>query len=262
MMADSKKYSSKLHGKKIIIFGGSSGIGFGVAQACVEFGATVIISSSREDRLQGAIDSLLKDYPSAKDRVSGQACDLKSAEVESNIEKIFDKVGNVDHIVFTAGDKLPMMALQRLDLQNMQSIGHVRYFAAILVTKIGSRYLKKSSECSIIYTSGSIAEHPNPGGWTMLAFYATGLLGLTRQMAFDLAPIRVNTVIPGVVETELWTESMGAEGAKAHLAQRGKENITKHLGTPQDLAEAYLYLMRDQNITGSSISSNSGRLLA
>jgi NAD(P)-dependent dehydrogenase (short-subunit alcohol dehydrogenase family) len=75
-MADAKKYTSKLDGARILIFGGSSGIGYGAAEASIESGATVIISSSSESKIQASVKSLNESYPSAKDRISGYACNL------------------------------------------------------------------------------------------------------------------------------------------------------------------------------------------
>lgn len=94
----------------------------------------------------------------------------------------------------------------------------------------------------------------------MLALIGAGINGLTRQLAFDLAPIRVNCVAPGVIETDLW-QGMGEEGKKAFLEQHAKSVPTGRVGQPEDLAEAYLYLLRDRNVTGTVVDSNSGAFL-
>lgn len=98
-MTDSTKHSSRLKGRKVIIFGGSSGLGYGAAEACIENGMTVVITSSSEEKVNKAIERILKEYPSAKDRLSGHACNIgDQATLEDNIVKLFEKVGKLDHI--------------------------------------------------------------------------------------------------------------------------------------------------------------------
>lgn len=98
-MTDSSKFTSRLRGQKVLIFGGSSGIGYSAAEACVENGMVVVIASSSESRVNDAVKRILKEYPSASNRISGQTCDLANqATVEDSIVKLFEKVGKLDHI--------------------------------------------------------------------------------------------------------------------------------------------------------------------
>jgi len=235
-------------------------VGISVAQALVEFGAAVILSSSRESKVSDVCAQLVKDYPEAKDRISGYACDLASPDVETNIEQLFKKVGEVDHIVYMAGDRLPMVPLEEVTLERWQKCNQVRTIAAILVVKIGTRYMKRERHSSIVLTGGSISEKPIAGGWSMLSLIGAGLNGLARQLAFDLAPIRVNAVAPGVIETDLW-QGMGEEGKKAFFTEHETRIPTGKVGQPEDLAEAYLYCLKDANATGIVVHSNSGTFL-
>lgn len=104
-MSDKTFYTSRLAGKHVLIFGGTSGIGFCVAEASIENGATVIISSSRPERVQSAVSRILESYPSAKDRISGHVLDLSSPTVNDDIASFFAKIaageeeGTIDHIV-------------------------------------------------------------------------------------------------------------------------------------------------------------------
>lgn len=254
------RFTDKLAGKRVLLVGGTGGVGFSVAQALLEFGATIILSSSRETKVKDVCDALVKDYPEAKDRISGYACDLASPNVESNIEELFKKVGNVDHIVFMAGDRLPMVPLDEVTLEKWQKCNQVRTIAAILVVKVGIRYMEKDRHSSIVLTGGSISEKPIAGGWSMLSLMGAGLNGLGRQLAYDLAPIRVNVVAPGVIATDLW-QGMGEEGKKAFFADHESKIPTGKVGQPVDLAEAYLYCLKDANATGIVVHSNSGAFL-
>jgi NAD(P)-dependent dehydrogenase (short-subunit alcohol dehydrogenase family) len=254
------RFANKLAGQRILLVGGTGGVGISVARALVEYGAAVILSSSRETKVKDVCAQLMSEYSDAADRVTGFACDLAGPSVEANIEQLFTKVGEVNHIVYMAGDRLPMVPLDDVTLEKWQKCNQVRTISSILVAKIGSRYLKKDRHSSIVFTGGSISEKPIPGGWAMLALIGAGINGLARQLAFDLAPVRVNCVALGVVETDLW-HGMGEEGKKAFFADHESKLATGKVGQPEDTAEAYLYCLRDANLTGSVVHSNGGNFL-
>ena len=253
-------FSRKLVDKRVLLVGGTGGVGISVAQALLEFGATVILSSSRQAKIDAVIQTLLKSYPDAKGRISGYACDLAGADVESNIEALFRRVGPVDHVVYMAGDRLPMCPLEEVTLEKWHKFTQVRTIASILVAKHAVRCLKQDRTSSITFTGGSISERPMAGGWAVLGMVGAGINGLTRQLAFDLAPIRVNAVALGVVDTDLWA-GLGEEGAREFLRAHEAAMPTKKVGQAEDIAEAYLYCLRDLNVTGSVVHSNSGAFL-
>ena len=260
MSTDSKKYTSKLINARILIIGGSSGIGYSVAEASLESGASVIISSSRQTRIDAAIEQLIKTYPSAKSRISGYACDLSTKSQEANIEALFSQCGGkLDHIVFTAGEQLAVMALQDATLEKIQQAGMVRFFAPLLVAKHAMKHLKPGPAASITLTTGAVSQKPSPN-WTTIAGYATGLHGMCRNLALDLAPIRVNLISPGAVVTPLW-DGLKPEERERLLAGMKKKCATGEIGKPEDVAQSYLYVMNDWNCTGSVISTNGGALL-
>ena len=92
--------------------------------------------------------------------------------------------------------------------------------------------------------------------------FATGLHGVCRGLALDLKPIRVNLVSPGAVNTELWANAGFSEEAKKGKFDSFEAKLpTGKVPGPEDIAEAYLYLCKDNNITGTVISSNSGHFL-
>jgi NAD(P)-dependent dehydrogenase (short-subunit alcohol dehydrogenase family) len=259
-MSATPRFTAKLAGQKILLLGATGGIGIAVAQGLIEFGATVYLSSSREAKVNECVQSLITDYPSAKGRLFGYPCDLGSQQVEKNLEQLFDKVGDVNHIVFMAGERLPTVPLEDISLEKMQKTFHIRAFAAMLTAKVGTRYLKKDRSSSIIFTTGSICEKPIAGGWGMLAAIGAATPGLSRQLAFDLAPIRVNCVAPGVVATDFWS-GMGKEQAEAYLMDHESKMLTRKVAQPEDVAEAFLYVMRDMNLTGQVVHTNSGVFL-
>ena len=258
-MTDSKKYTSKLSSSKILIIGGTSGIGFAVAEASLENGATVIISSSQQSRIDSAISRLIKSYPSAKDRISSYPCDLSSDDMESNIETLLNQAGTVDHIIITAGEKIPTLTLKDITLKTMQDAGRVRYFAPLLIAKHAISHLSPGPNSSITLTTGVTSQRPIKD-WSVVSSYATALHGMARSLALDLAPVRVNLICAGFVETELW-DWMSKEIKDAVFGGVKAKNTTGKLGQPEEIAEAYLYVMKNTSVTGSVINSDDGSLL-
>ncbi|EKD14332.1 uncharacterized protein L3040_008316 [Drepanopeziza brunnea f. sp. 'multigermtubi'] len=255
-MAPQQKYN-KLAGKHVLIIGGTSGIGFAVAEASIESGASVTISSSNSDRVNSGVEKLKNSYHSAQ--VSGYTCDLSRTTVEQDIEALFKQVGKLDHIVFTAGDALASMSVQDITYEAITRAGQIRFIAPLLVAKVGSKYLNPGPASSIVLTTGGVAETPI-SNWSVIAGFAAGLHGMTRNLALDLRPIRVNCVSPGPVDTELW-KGMSEEQRKKMFENIASEVLTGKVGKPEEVAEAYLWLMKDSNVTGFVASSDSGNKL-
>ena len=117
-MSEQRKYTTKLEGSRALIIGGTSGLGFAVAEACIEYGALVTISSSNKNRVQDTIEKLKKSYPSATDKLFGLTVDLSKADaLEDELKKLLEnsvkEMGQkLDHVVFTAGDALSILKLE------------------------------------------------------------------------------------------------------------------------------------------------------
>ena len=152
-----------------------------------------------------------------------------------------------------------MIPMKDLTMELAKKAGMVRYFGPLMVAKHAPEYLKAGPASSIVFTTGAVSEKPIPG-WSLVNGYATGLHGLTRGLALDLKPIRVNLVSPGAVETELW-DGMPPDMREARFKAFAESSATGTIGKVHDVAEAFLYLMKDQNVTGTVISTNSGSLI-
>ena len=254
-MAEPTRYIGKLKGQRVLIFGGSSGLGYGAAEALLEHGSEVIISSSSQQKVDDRVKGLNDIYP--KGRVSGYACNLGGNDAQEQIANLFSKVGTLDHVIHSAGDQLRIKDIEEWNLPDMHEAGAVRFFSIVLIAQHLRKHLKPGPSSSFTVTSGYVAEHPTKN-WTVINGFATGLVGLTRGLALDLAPVRVNCLMPGAVETELW-DSIKAAGQYDGFVKRISEaSATKTIGKVEDVVEAYLYVLKDKNITGQTIVSNSG----
>src|SRR3984957_2530467 len=178
----------ELSGKRIVVLGGSSGIGLSVAQQVVAQGGRAIIASSNADRVEQAMATL-------DGKAEGYTLDLSN---ERDIQTVFQKIGSFDHLVFTAGDTLQLNALEATDLTKARQAFELRYWAALAAVKYAIPQIRKDG--SIVLTTGIAGQRPRKG-WTVAASICGTIEALTRALAVELAPIRVNAVSPGVVRT-------------------------------------------------------------
>ncbi|KAK8016223.1 hypothetical protein PG993_014412 [Apiospora rasikravindrae] len=248
------KYN-KLAGKHVLCIGGTKGLGRGTAEASIEAGARVTISGSSQHSADTAVNELRALYPSAS--ITGFGCDLSRDTVEQDLEELFNQAGgHVDHVVFTANDGLTISGLQDLTPEMIQKASHMRQVVPLILGKVVARRLPKTCEASLILSTGGIADNPRPG-WALMAYVANGIVALTRNLAIDLAPVRVNAVEPGFVDTELWKDLSAQD--KADMMRAIADKVpTGVAGRVEDVAEAYLYLMKDRNATGEIVKTRSG----
>jgi NAD(P)-dependent dehydrogenase (short-subunit alcohol dehydrogenase family) len=234
-------------GKKVVVLGGSSGIGFATAKAAAAQGAEVIIVSSNQQR----IDNALAELPAGSE---GFAVDLTN---EQAIQNFFTQLGQFDHLVYTAGEGLQIVNIADANLADAKQFFNVRYWGAFTAVKYASQYLNKNG--SIVLTSGIASIRPN-AGWSLGASILGAMEGFTRAMAVELAPIRVNLVSPGVVKTNLWSNMTEAEREDFYTVM-GNGLPVKRVGEAEDIALTYLYLMQQQFGTGQMVVVDGGAVL-
>jgi len=112
---------NSLPGKKVIILGGSSGLGLATAKAAAAEGATVLIVSGNQRRINEALTELPKDS-------EGYAVDLRK---EENIAAFFERAGSFDHLVYTAAENLSLSAIHDLELDKAREFFTLRYWGAV-----------------------------------------------------------------------------------------------------------------------------------
>jgi NAD(P)-dependent dehydrogenase (short-subunit alcohol dehydrogenase family) len=239
--------STNLQHQHVVLLGGTSGIGLATAEAALAAGASVSVASSRSERVAEAVARL-------GDRVKGYTVDLSN---ESAVRSLFGQVGAIDHLVYSAGDSLRTGALADMDLATVRRLFEVRVFGAIAAVKHAAPYLRPGG--SVVLTSGIASLRPLKG-WAALASVCSAMEGLTRALAVELAPVRVNLVSPGLVRTPLWDDLPELE-REALYAASGAALPVGRVGEAEDLAQTYVYLMTNRYATGQTIVVDGGGVL-
>src|SRR6267378_2192508 len=236
-----------LQQQRVVVVGGSSGIGLAVAQQVASQGAKVVIVSSNAERVQKAVDCIGGE-------AQGQAVNVSD---EGAVATFFAKLGSFDHLVFTAGDTLQLNVLEATDLTKARRAFELRYWAALAAVKHAIPHIRKDG--SIVLTTGVAGRRPHKG-WTVAASVCGTIEALTRALAVELAPIRVNAVCPGVVRTNLW-QTMNADAREQLYESVGKSLLVGRVGEACEIARAYLFLMQEGYGTGQIVVLDGGAVL-
>jgi NAD(P)-dependent dehydrogenase (short-subunit alcohol dehydrogenase family) len=233
-----------LQGKRVLIVGRGSGIARAVTLLARSQGAEVVVAGRNQDALASAYDD------------SGITAEFLDITDDTSIDALAERLESVDHVVSTASARArgKLSELERVDVQ--------RSFDTKV---IGPTMLAKY-----------FAPRMNPGGSFVLfsgvhAFKAkVGYLGvaitngavdfLTRSLAVELAPIRVNAISPGVIDTGAW-DTKGEDGKRAYFERISAENPAGRIGSPEDVAGAVMFAMTNTFMTGVMLKIDGGEPL-
>jgi NAD(P)-dependent dehydrogenase (short-subunit alcohol dehydrogenase family) len=238
-----------LTGKRVLVIGGGSGIGRAITEGALRDGATVVVASTNAEKLARTVKELGENISSA----------ILDVADEPGVARFFASAGGFDHIAFTAGDwnVPPSGPLADLDLSQAAGLLNVRFWGAMAVAKHGATALPPGGSFTI--TGGMLAHQPSKGQPLFTAL-AGAIESLAHGLAVDLAPIRVNCVCPGLIQTEQWDTF--PPSFRDSLVKTTKGQPLPRPGQPAEAAEAYLYLMRNSYATGQVLYVEGGSALA
>jgi 3-oxoacyl-[acyl-carrier protein] reductase len=236
-------------GKTAVITGSARGIGRTIAGAFASRGGNVVICDVNEE----AVKAVASEFG---ERGLGVRADVTvAADIEALLEKTMEKFGRVDVVVNNAGVTRDTLMI-RMDEKDWDLVLDINLKGAFLVSKLAAKIMMKQRAGRIVNISSVVGLGGNAGQANYAASKA-GLIGLTKSAAKELAArgITVNAVAPGFIQTEMTD----------HLPDAAKElflnNIAmKRPGTPQDVAEAVLFLASDEAgyITGQVLAIDGG----
>jgi NAD(P)-dependent dehydrogenase (short-subunit alcohol dehydrogenase family) len=232
---------------RIVIIGGTSGIGLATAIAATAAGASVVVTSSQ----QANVDAALALLPHG---TVGTAFDIGDPDA---LRSFFDTVDTFDHLVYTAGENLSLMELGKYDIAAARKFFELRFFSAIEAAHLAVPHMTPTG--SIVFTSGSAAFRPG-AGWMLGAAVSAAAIAVTKALAIELAPIRVNAVAPGIVRSPLWN-SVSAEDQAAMYRDLGATLPLGRVAEVEDVAKAYVQVMDQDYATGTVTVIDGGSIL-
>lgn len=237
--------SMRFINKRVLITGGSSGIGLAAAKMVSEEGGQVIIVGRNPEGLHLAKQGL-------KETDETYSIDVTS---EEQVCEMFEKLEDVDHIITAAGPPAGDMPLLKLPVAQARKMFESKYWGQHYCVKYGAPKLRQNG--SITLFSGWISRKPMAGLPTFAAIDGA-IESLTRVLAIELAPVRVNAISPGVVETSLWN-SMDEDTRRNIFKSFADKLPVGRIGKAADIAKTLIFLMDNDFITGSIIDIDGGQ---
>ena len=236
---------SNLENKNIVVVGGTSGIGLATAVLASAAGANVWAVSRSADK----VANCQKQYPN----ITFSSCDTHDT---GGLAELFAGVGRVDHIVAAATGANRTMKPFLEQTQDQFREAFDKFWGYCNVVRAGATHLTESG--SITLVSGTPARKCNVG-MSSVSCVGSAVEGLCRALALELAPLRVNVVAPGLIESGM-QDHFGDKKADV-LAQMGKGVLLQRVGKSEEVASAILLTLTNHYMTGTTLDVDGGLLL-
>lgn len=245
----------KLKDKVMIITGGGTGIGKATAIKAAEAGARVVINYSRSEKeAKEAVDEVTKRGATA---IAVKANVSIEKEVEQMVSRTVNKFGTVDCLVNNASitAQIPMEDLHSASDQVWDTLYNVNVKGMFHCIKAVVPYMKEHKSGAIV-NMGSVAGITGIGSSIPYAATKSAIHTITKSLAIALAPnIRVNCISPGAVDTRWWADN------REKMYQLAGELPLNRISTPDDIAEAVLFQLTQESITGQIFTIDNGQTL-
>jgi NAD(P)-dependent dehydrogenase (short-subunit alcohol dehydrogenase family) len=229
-----------LQNKKIIVAGGSSGMGLATAKMLQENGALVTVTGRNQEKLNNV-----------------KSLGLSTAQIDSSnitsLEKFFASQGNNDHLVIAVSGGKGIGNFNELSLENLRTGFEEKFWVQLYTLKAALPYLNPKGSVTLITAISATAKFPGTSG---LAAINGALEIMIPILAKELKPLRVNAVSPGVIDTDWWN-FLGAakdETFNSYAAQ----TLVGRIGQPNDIAQAIQFLIENEYMTGKVIGCDGG----
>jgi NAD(P)-dependent dehydrogenase (short-subunit alcohol dehydrogenase family) len=230
----------------ILIVGGTSGMGRAVADLAAARGDIAIVAGRSKEKAEKVASEI---GGSAR----GVAIDLTSQE---SIEAAQAEIGRIDHLVLSAA-ALTYAPFADLSVDDAQAAFENKFWGYYRALKVFGPNLPETG--SITLFSGVAVDRPTAGTVAVTAVNAA-LEGLTRSLAVELAPIRVNSISPGTVDTEAY-DGVTSEEKKKSFDEQGASLLVGRVGRPEDIASTVLHLIDNGYTTASNVHVDGGARL-
>jgi NAD(P)-dependent dehydrogenase (short-subunit alcohol dehydrogenase family) len=232
-------------GQRIIIVGGSAGIGEATAGAFAAGGASVLITGRDKQRLGLAAQRI------------GHRVDVHELDATDSaaVHEFFGSVGALDHLVLAASPgAVGSGPFAGLDQAALRQAFDGKFFAYVGVLQAALPSLRADGSVTIISAVSARAAYPGAAG---LAAVNGALEAIVPPLAVELAPLRINAVSPGVIDTQWW-HALPDEQRAAFFQAAAAASPVRRIGTPQDVAGAVCYLAGAGFVTGTVLECAGG----
>jgi NAD(P)-dependent dehydrogenase (short-subunit alcohol dehydrogenase family) len=233
-----------LQGKSVLVVGRGTGIARAIAERARSEGAHVVVAGRDRAKLAAAYHD------------PGITAETVDVTDDKSIAELADRVGPVDHVVSTASARA-RGKLSDLDRKNLQLSFDTKVIGPAMLAKHFAPQM--NTDGSFVLFSGVNAFKVNVG-YLGVAITNGAVDFLTRSLAVELAPIRVNTISPGVIDTGAW-DAMGAQGKQDYFKHIAGSNPARRIGTVEDVADAVLFAMTNSFLTGVTLKVDGGEPL-
>jgi NAD(P)-dependent dehydrogenase (short-subunit alcohol dehydrogenase family) len=235
-----------LKDQTVVVIGGSSGIGLATAKAAADEGAHVVITGRSREKLTEAKAAIGRE-------VRAESID---ANDEAATRRLFLGLPRINH-VFVSAATVSLGTGIMADTSTLRPALDTRFWGSLYAAKYASP--KMPPDGSITFTSGISGWRPRPGS-SVGSASCGAIEAFARSLAFDLAPIRVNTVQPGIIDTPLIDSLLGERAGMVKEAAATRLPV-RRVGRPEDIAEAVLFLMKNGFTTGITLTVDGGHTL-
>ena len=238
---------NNLSGKNVVIIGGTAGIGLATAVAASELGANVWAAGRTEAHIEKA-----RAVSNGKFEV--RQADTHNAE---ELEAIFKEAGTIDHLVSAAigGERTIKPFIEQTEEQFKAAYGKLWGYAKVV--RLGVPYVAQNGSVTLV--SGSPARKIT-SSTSALSCVGGSVENLVRCLAVELAPIRVNTVSPGTIDTAMFDQFGDERGER--LAAMTSGHLIERGGTSKEVAEGLIFAMNNRFVTGTTVDVDGGRILS
>lgn len=235
----------ELKNKTVLIIGGSSGIGLAAAALAHKHGASVTLTGTTEQKSKHAAASIGN---------AGYA--VLDVNREEEVHRFVGRFEGIDHIFNAAGSTQFGSVLEGSMAEHLALI-NTRLAGSVHLIRAAAKKINAGG--SFIFTGAVSTDRPVQGAWTSGVATAAAEQ-LARVMALELAPIRFNAISPGFTDTPMWDKVLG-ENKTAVIASVAEKSLVKRIATAEEVAEAVIFLMKNESITGEIIHIDGGARL-
>ncbi len=232
-----------LENKKIVVAGGSSGIGLALTALLVQAGAKLVVTGRDSNKLQ----ALQQQWPSVQTAV------LDSGD-RAALDHFFSKEQTLDHLVILVGGSKGIGMFSTLPLDELRAGFEDKFWPQLHTMQAALPYINSKGSITLVTAASSYARLPGTAG---LAALNGGLELMVPMLAKELQPLRINAVSPGVIDTPWWG-FLDAEAKKQTFEQFAATVPVGRVAQPEEVADTIRFILANEYIDGAVVSCSGG----